>query len=273
MALEMRTETITPEQAAKYLKRNVDNYRTLSRAKVGQYAAEMKAGKWQLNGESIVFDETGKLKDGQHRLAAIMVAKVPVQMTVINGVAESVTIYDSGMTRSVRQIANAEGFEITSTEAAVATAIVGRLGKATRGVVLEYIGAHIDDLKRAYRVCNAGGKGLSRRVACVTAGYLMIRDGMKSFDAESFFRIFNSGNIVGTEGYEPSSALVARRIFEKYKAMPTNSRVIREQLDIMIQAMTDFQKGKKRQLNYQIKEPLMSEALLDRIRKKDGLEG
>lgn len=231
----------------------------------------MKAGKWQLNGETIVFDETGKLKDGQHRLAAIVSAKKAVRMTIITGVADDVTIYDSGMTRSVRQIANAEGHEITSTEAAVATAIVGRLGKATRGMVLDYISGHVDELKRAYRVCNAGGRGLSRRVSCVTAGYMMLRDGMKSFEVETFFKIFNSGNIIGTDGNEPSSALVARRMFEKYKSMPTNQRVVREQVDIMIQALQDFRKGKKRQLNYQIKEPLPSEELLDRIRKEDGL--
>lgn len=271
MAMEMRTELVTPEKAASYLKRNVDNYRKLSRAKVSQYAEEMKAGKWQLNGETIVFDETGKLKDGQHRLAAIVSAKKAVRMTIITGVADDVTIYDSGMTRSVRQIANAEGHEITSTEAAVATAIVGRLGKATRGMVLDYISGHVDELKRAYRVCNAGGKGLSRRVSCVTAGYMMLRDGMKSFEVETFFKIFNSGNIIGTDGNEPSSALVARRMFEKYKSMPTNQRVVREQVDIMIQALQDFRKGKKRQLNYQIKEPLPSEELLDRIRKEDGL--
>jgi hypothetical protein len=100
---------------------------------------------------------------------------------------------------------------------------------------------------------------------------MMLRDGMKSFEVETFFKIFNSGNIIGTDGNEPSSALVARRMFEKYRNLPTNQRVVREQVDIMIQALQDFRKGKKRQLNYQIKEPLQSEELLDRIRKEDGL--
>lgn len=218
-----------------------------------------------------MFDQTGRLKDGQHRLAAILVAKTPIQMTIITGIADDVTIFDSGMTRSVRQIANASGHDISNTEAAVATAIVGRLGKATRGKVLEYINGHVDELKRAYRVSNAGGKGLSRRVSRVTATFLMLRDGMKSFEAENFFKIFNSGNIIGADGNDPSSALVARRMFEKYKAMPTNQHVVREQVDIMIQAMRDYRDGKKRQLNYKVKEPMASEALLDRVRAEDGL--
>ena len=59
MAMKMRTEMVTPELAAHYLKRNVDNYRKISKAKAALYAEEMKAGNWQLNGEAIVFDKTG----------------------------------------------------------------------------------------------------------------------------------------------------------------------------------------------------------------------
>lgn len=273
--IQTTVETITPERAAHYLKRNVDNYRKLSKSKVALYADEMKAGKWQLNGEGIVLDDTGKLKNGQHRLAAIMMAGIPITMTVTTGVSENVTIYDNGMARTTKQMAQAGGAgDISNTEAAVATAIVGRFNQISKGQVLDWISGHASGLKRAYRLCGANNrKSTASRMSCVLATYLMLEIvGMKSFEVETFFKVFNSGNIIGTDGYEPSPALVCRRMFtERYIGVPTNQRVMREQTEIMILAMEDFHKSKKRQLNYQVKEPMRCMEILDKLRKADGL--
>lgn len=274
MAMEMRTETVTPELAQKYLKQNVDNYRKISRAKVALYAQEMKAGRWQTNGEAIVFDESGTLKNGQHRLAAILVAGVPVEMTIITGVKDDVTIYDSGLTRSVRQIAQAQGRDISTTEVAVATAIVSDFGKAPRGKVLDYISLHGDEIARAFRISGASSsRNISGRASCVLAAFMMLRDGMKSYEVETFFKVFNSGNVIGVDGYEPSNALVARRIFlERYKGMGSNQKGMKEQTEVMLLAMMDFRKGKSRQLNYQVKDPMNCDVMMRRIIKEDGLE-
>lgn len=53
---------------------------------VHRYAADMRAGKWALNGEAILFDEDGNLIDGQHRLWAVMKAGIPVHMMITTGV-------------------------------------------------------------------------------------------------------------------------------------------------------------------------------------------
>jgi hypothetical protein len=276
MAITSKVENITPELAAHYLKRNVDNYRKISKSKVNLYAQEMKAGKWQTNGEGIVFSESGKLKNGQHRLAAIMVAGVPVEMMVINGVPEEVTIYDNGYNRSMSQIAEAAGCgNISGTETAAGTAIVGLFNKTTKGQVLDWLKDHYTDLKRAYNLCGANArKCLSSRASCVLAAYMMDRlEKMPGYEIEVFFKVFNSGNVVGTDGYEPSSALVARRAFEeRYKNMVSGSRVIKEQTQILILALRDFQKKKTRQMNYQVKEPMECVEMVRKIRKEDGLE-
>ncbi len=209
MAIEMKTEVITPERAAHYLKRNVDNYRKISRQKVALYAEEMKAGKWQLNGEGIMFDETGRLKNGQHRLAAILAAGIPVTMTVITGVADDVMIFDNGMTRSTKQMAQASGYgDVSGTEAAVATAIVGKFdNKVPKGTVLDWLKDHYSEVNRAYRVCGASNRrNLASRVGCVLATYMMLHiEEMKSYEVELFFKIFNTGNTVGSDGYEPAA--------------------------------------------------------------------
>lgn len=273
--MELRVEKITPELAAKYLKRNVDNYRRISRAKAALYAEEMKAGKWQLNGEAIVFDQTGKLKNGQHRLAAIMIAGIPVEMTVITGVEDDITIYDNGMNRSTKQMAQASGYDVSGTEAAVATWFVGNMdNRVPKGKVLDWMKTHYPEVNRAYRICGANNrKNLSSRAGCVMATYMLLRaDEMKSYELELFFKIFNSGNVIGTDGYEPSPALVARRQFiDRYKSMPLDKRSMTEQIDILIMALHDFQKGKTRQLNYQVKVPESVLDILAVMRRQDGL--
>ena len=100
MAIEMTVEKITPEIAAEYLKVNVKNYRKLQRPVMKRYAEDMKAGRWELNGEPIVFDNNGMLKNGQHRLAAVILAGATVEMVVVRGVDESVTAYDLNSVRT-----------------------------------------------------------------------------------------------------------------------------------------------------------------------------
>ena len=273
--MEMKVEKITPEMAAKYLKRNVDNYRRISKSKVAQYAAEMKAGKWQTNGEGIMFAQDGKLKNGQHRLAAILQAGIPVEMAVITGVPDDVTIYDVGSNRSTVQIAQASGCDgMTRLEAAVGTAVVSRIGTPpSKGQILDYLKAHEGELNRAYRITNGGRKGYSRRMGVVLAAYLMLRlNKMPSYEIEVFVKIFNSGNTVGADGYEPSPALVARRMCDdRFKNNYGTYAAQRDLTEVMVLAMTDFHSGKARQMNYQLKEPMRSLALLDELRSKDGI--
>ena len=272
--MQMRQEMVTPELAAHYLKRNVDNYRKISKAKVGQYAAEMKAGKWQLNGEGIMFDEEGKLKNGQHRLAAVIAAGIPVEMTIITGIANDVTMYDVGATRTTNQIALASGCgDITKIETAAGTAIVSRFGTATKGVVVQWLQGHWEELRRASRICRGNGKEkLTGRTSCVLATYLMLRkEAIKSYEAEVFYKAFSSGNTVGTDGYEVSPALVARRQFVDSYSGSQSSHSIKEQVEILVRAMMDFHDGKKRQLNYRVQEPMKCLEIIDGIRKEDGL--
>ena len=275
MAMQMKVETVTPELAAHYLKRNVDNYRKISKTKVAQYAAEMKAGKWQLNGEAIMFDEEGKLKNGQHRLAAVIAAGIPVKMAIVNGVGNDVTIYDVGSMRTTNQIALASGCgDITKIETAAGTAVVGRFNTVTKGVVIEWLKGHYEELKRAYMVCGANNRSrLTARTSCVLACYLMLRRNMiKSYEAEVFYKVFGSGNTVGSDGYQASPALVARRMIEeRYKGTASDKKSIREQTEILVLAMMDFHEGKIRQMNYQLREPMKCLEIMDAIRKEDGL--
>ena len=97
-------ETITPQLAEQMLKCNALN-RNLSKRTVEAYASDMKAGRWYLNGEPIVFNDEGILVNGQHILSAVVLANMSVQFAVVRGVTkEDSQVYDVGKNRDVSDL-------------------------------------------------------------------------------------------------------------------------------------------------------------------------
>lgn len=122
-------ERIDGKLADEYLKFNVHN-RPLSEKKIMQLAADMEAGRWQFNGEAIKFSLDGSLLDGQHRLHAISLCGVPVEMLVVRGLpAESQSTMDQGLRRSASDQLNLAGINSTNSDAsAVKTFMVWQRG-------------------------------------------------------------------------------------------------------------------------------------------------
>lgn len=273
MALKMTVETITPEKAAEYLKANTNNYRKLSRSIVTRYADDIRSGKWELNGEPIVFDENGLLKDGQHRLAAVMMAKKNVKMTVVRGVDESVSIYNIGSKRTVAQIVSSKGVECNCTVAAAARIIACQFknGKGSNET-MTYLEKHLDELNRAYRItCSNGNIGPSHNAACVAACYLMLRTELvRSYEAELFFRLFNDKGLTRADGYEISPAIIARKMWdERGKACRGGYQVQKERLEIIVMAMRDFNLSNRVTCGYKIQEPFFYNELIENVKLID----
>jgi hypothetical protein len=102
-------QTITPARATEWLEANTSN-RPLSRAVVRSFAEAMRRGEWQVTHQGIAFDTTGVLVDGQHRLAAIIEADRPVELTVFTDVAEgSFDVLDIGKRRTAADVLAIEG--------------------------------------------------------------------------------------------------------------------------------------------------------------------
>jgi hypothetical protein len=74
--------TVTPQMASRWLGNNPSN-RSLSEDRVVGFASDMKAGRWDLHGQGITIGPNDELLDGQHRLSAVVVAKVDVNMLVV----------------------------------------------------------------------------------------------------------------------------------------------------------------------------------------------
>lgn len=102
---------INDEVASHILKDYNGHNRHRANATVLRYAESMRAKKWQVNGSTIVFSlDPIALEDGQHRLEAIVVTKVPQLFLVVLGVPfdRFVTI-DTGQGRNLRHGLQVEG--------------------------------------------------------------------------------------------------------------------------------------------------------------------
>lgn len=109
MSVEAKLVTITPEMALSLLARNRKN-RSVTNARVMQYAADMKKGAWQINGEAIKVSADGRVLDGQHRLMAILEADTKIETLLITGLDPTVQeTMDQGRNRSFADVLKLRG--------------------------------------------------------------------------------------------------------------------------------------------------------------------
>jgi hypothetical protein len=104
-------EEFDPERAEKTLdESNVDN-RCISTDRAIRYATEMESGAWREDNEqALMFDWDGKLMNGAHRLAAVMLSKTTQRFWVIRGLdPELRKVVDQGKSRSLLDALNMAG--------------------------------------------------------------------------------------------------------------------------------------------------------------------
>lgn len=264
-------ELITPESAAKMLEHNKHNPRAMISPKaINSYAEDIKRGNYFLNGETIVFDANGDLKDGQHRLMGIVKAGVPVYMMVCRGIDPTITTFDYGRARRVNQ-----ELKVSTQIETLANMIVSHAYRFStpKGTVREYIVKHNDEIEEAVSASRIGvshAVGLKRDV--YTAIYLMMRTKYCTYDEiENFMRIVNTG--FTEKDRECTSCIVLRnallngnRIDLKHKAKA------RENMQFVFLAYRDYKAGVGRQRKYTINCTEDIDAMLTNVRTMDGLE-
>jgi len=101
----MKAEIInlTPQKAEELLKMNIGNRRL--KPIVNVYVAQMKKGEWKENGEPIIVDVNGFVKDGQHRLHAVIAAGFSYNVPLITDINPDVMdTIDTGTNRSFADV-------------------------------------------------------------------------------------------------------------------------------------------------------------------------
>lgn len=206
-----KVELITPELAKEYLKKAdpFNKNRNLNQRYVSSYARAMKDGKWRVTHQGIAFDEYGYLKDGQHRLNAIIKANVPVEMMVTRGLLDcSYDGIDSGLKRSTRDIIILSGYrkddaaiKDNSTLAAIRTIV--RCGYnesfilSTEEILCLY-DTFKDKLQFIYKDLIV--KKLCRNSNMNAAALSALICGESEYDIYAFFSCFERQDISGAEG-------------------------------------------------------------------------
>ncbi|KMV19641.1 hypothetical protein ACT17_06275 [Mycolicibacterium conceptionense] len=117
--MDSKVETITPERAAELLEANTTN-RPLSTGTVQTFADAMRRGEWRVTHQGIAVGSDGVLVDGQHRLAAVIEAGVPVDLTVFTDVDPTTFgVLDIGKRRNAADALAIEGEKNTTQLAAM----------------------------------------------------------------------------------------------------------------------------------------------------------
>src|SRR3982074_1534378 len=118
--LDLEIMTITPELAQEWLDRGGNN-RKVTRRRIETMSAAIQRGEWQLTGEAIKLDDEGRLRDGQHRLHAIVQAGIPVRSVVARGVSEDAfDVMDTGRSRNAADVLHIHGYPSQNALAAAA---------------------------------------------------------------------------------------------------------------------------------------------------------
>lgn len=209
--------TVTPKDAQRWLESNGKN-RSIRGRLVDAYARDMAAGNWQLTGEAIKFATDGSLLDGQHRLSAIVLSGVSVDMLVVRGVqSESQEVMDSGAKRLASDALALRGYKSTALLASTArmglTVEVGgfaAIDNKTQSFTTTEIAAFIDDhpaLESYSRI--AAPIATQMDCAPTVVAYAMWR--LFAIDADAAGEFFDkAATKVGLEKNDPVLAMVRR---------------------------------------------------------------
>jgi hypothetical protein len=115
---------ITPEAALDLLTTFNPRNRKLSMPTINMFARDMKEGRWELNGEPLIFGANGMLYDGHHRLQACIEAEVPFNTLVVYDAPEpALMTIDIGRSRKPADILAMRGEPQPTNLAAVARAV------------------------------------------------------------------------------------------------------------------------------------------------------
>lgn len=175
--MKSMVEFITPDLAKQYLDTMGIN-RRLQMPRVKMLVRNMERGTWQDNGASIVFNRSGRLVDGQHRLQAIIQSGIAQELVVVRDVDDAVTVFDLGKNRSIPDILRAGGMPV---ELANPTNVaIAKLHFMLNGAMITssdeieiFIENHASSLLAIRKIWTVGGHKDSSLLSTKSAAFLL----------------------------------------------------------------------------------------------------
>ena len=208
---------ISPQMAKEMLLHNKTN-RKIVQGRVDFYARQMKKGEWQATPEGISFYENGDLRDGQHRLRAIVAAGIPVQMYVTTGVPNESFIVDRGTPRSITAI-----LKIAGRNSVTGKTCCGAINflftqafnrrRPSDSTIIAFADKYGEDISLAGSIANLGANHPIGSKSPVTAAiFCAMKDGVDEKVLRKFARSLNTGFY---DNPSETSAIVLRSMIMK----------------------------------------------------------
>lgn len=221
---DVKRVLVTPEMAEEWLSKNEAN-RPLRRSSLTRMANDMGSGLWlETNPQPIIFDITGALIDGQHRLSGLVKAGRPLWFWVATNVPRHTQlVIDDHIRRHVHDFAKWEmpGLNITSRHVACARVMIQGLtgtqwAQTTRSVLYRFMRDHFSAIEFALGVFS---KRIPHVTSAVTLGVLArayyTQDAKK---LRRFAEVLESGMVVDPS--ESAAVMVYRFMVERGRGRP-----------------------------------------------------
>jgi len=227
-SLHQTTETITPDRAFELLEHNTKN-RNIRQSLIDRYAREMKAGRWRLNGETIIISDTGRILDGQHRLWAVIEADTPIQTAMAYDVDEDTfDTIDMGATRTAADV-----FKIGDvTDPALAQGTIKWLWRYTNSRILAKqncspkkaleLYAECPEIADSYPAGRSVNQFVPKNVGAALHYMFSLVDAPL---ADTFFKAMASGDFdVGQSAIKACRECIMSRLMKDPKSLPAEDR-------------------------------------------------
>lgn len=267
--VEVQEWLITPEIAREILKRNTNN-RSLSKVRVQSYEIDMKNDKWEQDNpqNSIVISEDGELKDGQHRLTALVKSGVSLWFKVF--ITNETCLFDKGKSRNFRDNAKISGLADRYTDPATIGAArflfsmsgskYHRVKCLPDSVIREILDKNGDNWEAARISANTGtNHGKVKRSSVIAALYCASVYGVPEHVIARFCKVANSGFPSGE--YEYSAIAFTKNL----KIGHSSALDSAEEFNACQEAIQDFVNGKKRTRAYPGENPIYYNAVREKI--------
>lgn len=167
---------MTPELAQEILSERNLNNRSIRNDRVDKYIKDIVNGNWSVINNGIGFYANGSLADGQHRLLAIAMAMIPVDVIVVFGMEkESITAIDEGASRTTKDVANMMGISTTNQKLAATNYILeykDQKRRTPRNEQISFMQRHMQAVD--FVTSKLSRKGITKApvlAACIRAWY------------------------------------------------------------------------------------------------------
>jgi len=235
-------EVITPTLAAAYLSKSGGN-RPLKRGRIDGLVSDIAAGRWVVNGEAIIFSDTGELIDGHHRLTAISKGNLAVQSLVVrNAPQASKATIDTGASRGAGDVLSINGVAQGRLVASIVAVLVNLANGAPRSVspshaeIVEFVGRN-PDISAAAQAADGVRFSITPVIGAVF--FVANRIGL-SAEADDFCDVLRSG----VPAYNGCPAHRLREVLIKDQlALRSMSRELKQRL--VVHAWSKFEAREK----------------------------